>query len=363
NFLLLGYGGEGHEGAYLTDTMMVAHLDIKTNKVVLISLPRDLWVKVPGKSSDFHAKINSIYQMGLFSDEYPAIDKKYSDKQGAAELTKLVVGEITGLPIDNYMGIDFSGFKEIIDMVGGVDINVEKTFDDYEYPIEGKENDLCGKEDQFKQIEPYLTPPDDPNATDEAKLKLFQEKPELEELLKNITEDPAVAFPCRYEHLHFDKGPKHMDGTTALKYARSRHSLQDGTDFGRARRQQRTIESVKEKVFSIAFLPKILPLMDEGKKFVRMDLDIDQIKKLLSEGKDASKYSVTSIVPSLENDMLMNSVSDGGQFILVPSGGIDEYGEMKKLIRDTIDGITPTPTPDPNAATGSATKKRVTPTP
>src|SRR6476660_9623008 len=59
NILLLGYGGEGHEGAYLTDTIIVAHVDLKKNQVILLSLPRDLWVKVPGKTSDFHAKINS----------------------------------------------------------------------------------------------------------------------------------------------------------------------------------------------------------------------------------------------------------------------------------------------------------------
>jgi LCP family protein required for cell wall assembly len=360
NVLLLGYGGEGHEGAYLTDTMMVAHIDLKTNRAVLVSLPRDLWVKVPGKTADFHAKINSVYEMGLFPEDYPQIPSQYTGKQGAAELVKKTVGDLTGLPIDNYVGVDFGGFKQIIDMVGGVDINVETTFDDYEYPIEGKENELCGKDDQFKQVEPFLS---DPNASDSAKTDFFKDKPDLETFYNNITDDPAQAFPCRYEHLHFDKGPQHMDGTTALKYARSRHSLQDGTDFGRARRQQKVIEAVKNKVFSITFLPKILPLMDDAKSFVRMDLDVNQIKKLLGEaGKDASKYRVTSIVPSLD-DFLKNGVADNGQYILTPINGRDSWGDMRLWIHNAVEGITPTPTPAPTSATASATMKKPTSTP
>ncbi len=360
NMLLLGYGGEGHEGAYLTDTIMVVHLDTEKNKAYMISLPRDLWVKVPGKNGEFHAKINSIYEMGLFPDNYPAIPDKYrKDDQGAAELVKDVIGEVVGLPIDNYIGVDFNGFTQIMDLLGGVDINVEKTFDDYEYPIEGKENEMCGKEEDFKQVESFL----DPEASEEAKMEFFKDKEELKKFYENITDDPAVAFPCRYEHLHFNKGKQHMDGMTALKYARSRHSLQDGTDFGRARRQQKVIEAVKNKVFSITFLPKVLPLMDEGKKYVKMDLDIEQIKKLFGEaGKDASKYTTTSIVPSLEN-YLTEGNSDAGQYILMPATGEDDFKEIQTWIQNTIKEITPTPTHAPKSSTNSGTVRKASPTP
>ncbi len=352
NILLLGYGGDGHDGAYLTDTIMIVHLDIKKNKALLISLPRDLWVNVPGKTKDFHAKINSVYEMGLYPEDYPEIDKKYTGKQGAAELAKYVAGQVSGLTIDNYVGVDFGGFKDIIDLVGGVDVVVEKTFDDYEYPIDGKEKEMCGNEEKFKQVEKFLAPSVDENE----KKDFFKDKPELQKFLEDITTDPAVAFPCRYEHIHFDKGLKHMDGMTALKYARSRHSLQDGTDFGRVKRQQNVIQAVKEKVLSLGFLPKIFPLMEDSKKFVRMDLDFNQIKKLLLEVQhDSSNYKIESAVPSLDN-YLKNSNSDEGQFILIPSDGIDQYGSMQKWLHDIMEGITPTPTPD-STATSSAKKK------
>ena len=78
--LLLGYGGGKHEGTYLTDTIMVLNINIKTNKVLLVSIPRDIWVKVPTDGEKFHAKINSVYQMGLFPEDYPALDKKLISK-------------------------------------------------------------------------------------------------------------------------------------------------------------------------------------------------------------------------------------------------------------------------------------------
>ena len=122
-------------------------------------------------------------------------------------------------------------------------------------------NDLCGKEGDFAQIEKYINgptlTPDEQTEQD----KLFSEKPDLKNFYDNITASPQDAFPCRYEHLHFNTGVQHMDGKTALKYVRSRHALQDGGDFGRASRQQRFLSAVKDKVLSVTFIPKIVPLM------------------------------------------------------------------------------------------------------
>src|SRR3990167_6637961 len=72
--------------------------DTKTKKILLISLPRDIWVPVPtrNKKEDFHAKVNSIYQMGLSPRNYPSIEPKYQSVQGAAELLKNVLKKGTG---------------------------------------------------------------------------------------------------------------------------------------------------------------------------------------------------------------------------------------------------------------------------
>ena len=146
NILLMGYGGAGHEGAYLTDTMMVAHVDTKTKKATLISIPRDIWVKVPTDSGDsFHSKINAVYQMGLFPENYPDLPKHYEGEQGAGELVGLVIQQVTGLTVDNYIAIDFAGFEKTVNTLGGIDVPVAVAFDDPEYPLTGHEDDLCGK--------------------------------------------------------------------------------------------------------------------------------------------------------------------------------------------------------------------------
>src|SRR3990167_6650537 len=186
SFLLLGYAGGNHAGTYLTDTIIVMHFDTKKKKALMISLPRDIWVKLPTKSGDdFHSKINTVYETELFPNDFPDLDTKIAGNKSDAELTKYILGEITGFQIDNYISIDFASFTKSIDILGGVDINVARTFTDEKYPVDGKEDDLCGKDEQFQQIEPYLN-----EATESAedKEKLLIEKPELDELLRNATE-------------------------------------------------------------------------------------------------------------------------------------------------------------------------------
>lgn len=338
NFLLLGYGGAAHAGPFLTDTMMIAHIDIKTKKATLISIPRDLWVKLPTKSgADFHTKINAVYQMGLFPKDYPDL----------ADDSKMIISRITGLPIDGYVSVNFEGFTKAIDILGGVDINIEKSFTDSEYPIDGKEKDLCDKdtEELFKKAEPFTTPGFNP----EERNQQFKDNPKLEEFVKNATDSPELAFPCRYEKLEFKKGITHMDGQTALKYARSRHSETDGGDFNRALRQQQVIEAIKNKVISLGFIPKIIPLMDEFKKDVKTDIGLDIIKKFISQADKVEEYKITTFVLTDQN-VLKNAVSDDKQYILIPSEGIDNWNGIKKLINNTIEGITPTPVASSSAA-------------
>lgn len=328
NFILLGYGGGTHAGTYLTDTMMVIYIDTKIKKVTLFSIPRDLWIKLPTKSgADFHTKINTVYQLELFPKDYPDLDNPSQ---------KTVMSQITGLPIDGYISINFEGFIKAIDILGGIDINIEKTFTDTQYPIDGKEKDLCdtNTEELFKKAEPFITPPFD---LDE-RTKKFAEDPKIEEFVKNATDSPELAFPCRYEKLEFVKGATHMDGKTALKYARSRHSEIDGGDFNRAHRQQQIIEAVKSKVLSIGFISKIIPLMDEFKKDVKTDINLSTIKKIIGQASKLKEYKITSLILTDKN-VLKNATSDDKQYILIPNEGIDNWSGIKKLINETIKNI------------------------
>ncbi len=121
NILLVGIGGSGHQGAYLADTIIVASFKPSTNDVAMLSIPRDLYVEIP----EFGwRKINNAMAFGTTSD-YPG---------GGEALLAEVVEDVIDLPIHYYARIDFAGFRKIIDDFGGLDIYVDQSFTDYQYP-------------------------------------------------------------------------------------------------------------------------------------------------------------------------------------------------------------------------------------
>ncbi|HFC36379.1 MAG TPA: hypothetical protein ENJ49_01760, partial [Candidatus Moranbacteria bacterium] len=119
NVLLLGVAGKGKAGGLLTDTIMIASIDTKQGKVALLSIPRDLYVKIP--DTDYHAKINAVYEYGL------------SHHKGLKPLKK-TIKDITSLKINYYLVVNFSGFEKFIDSLGGINIQVKRDIYDPHYP-------------------------------------------------------------------------------------------------------------------------------------------------------------------------------------------------------------------------------------
>ncbi|MDO8240448.1 MAG: LCP family protein [Candidatus Moranbacteria bacterium] len=124
NILLLGIAGEGKPGQFLTDTIMVASLDTKNNRVALLSIPRDLYVKIP--DTQMQSKINSVYQLGLGNSR--------DDKASGAELIKKTINNITGIDINYYVVMNFDGFQKAIDDIGGVNVMNQRDIFDARYP-------------------------------------------------------------------------------------------------------------------------------------------------------------------------------------------------------------------------------------
>jgi LCP family protein required for cell wall assembly len=179
NILLLGYGGAGHDGPYLTDSMILASIQPQNKIITLYSIPRDYYW--PTSSGN---KINTAYAEGV---------KDGKDPLGGGMEAESAVQQLTGQSVPYFASLDFQGFQDAIDEVGGVDINVPDTFTDYLFP-----NDATNG---------YLPP------------------------------------------LTFTAGEQHMDGTRALEFARSRHAAGiEGSDFARSRRQQLVIEAFKAKL-------------------------------------------------------------------------------------------------------------------
>lgn len=274
NILLLGMGGENHDGGNLTDTIILLSLKPSTKQAAMISVPRDM---VAPDSNGNWKKVNSI-------NAYAEAEKDGSGGKAVCDTLSTLLDE----PIPYYIRADFQGFINIIDEVGGVDVYVENTFDDYTYPVLGRED--------------------------------------------------AADYYSRFEHLHFDKGWQKMDGATALKYARSRHSLGvEGSDFARAKRQQIVLEAAKDKVLSRNTLTNpatLTKIIGQLESHIGTNLQISEMIKLWNMFKDVQKAQITNkVLDNSVSGLLMDSRGDGGAYILLPRGN------SFKPIRDMIDTI------------------------
>jgi LCP family protein required for cell wall assembly len=124
NILVLGEGGEGHDGPHLTDTMLFVTFKPSTSQIGILSLPRDLWIPLPDGGSN---KINSINAIAEFSKP-----------RSGGVTTASVIGHLLDQPIDYYVRVDFSAYKTLVDDVGGITINVGQAFTDFAYPTDNE---------------------------------------------------------------------------------------------------------------------------------------------------------------------------------------------------------------------------------
>ncbi len=295
SFLLLGYGGAGHQGGYLADVIQVVHLNFASAQAAVISIPRDLWVELPNGSQ---AKINQALTLG---------DNPSEPIKSGGQTAKKMASVVTGLPINYFIGVDFTGFKRLIgEDLGSIKVNVPEVLNDPWYPITGEELNPCGR-----------TPQEVADLT--AKYSGF----ELER-----------QFECRYEHLYFETGINQMEGGDALKYVRSRHGSTAG-DFSRSQRQQVVLEGIKKKLVSLDALNDIPSFFKKASRNVTTDLDLEIVKYLAPAIKAAGSYEVTNIILSTDN-VFTNSKSGSGQFILTPVQGMNQWGGVHQYIQTQL---------------------------
>lgn len=253
NVLLLGIGGPGHDGPYLSDTIIVAQIRPGDKKATLISIPRDYLVNTKSLGQ---TKINAV-----FADSYGK--SKDWDKAGAD--TRAVVENITGLDIPYFAVLDFQGFEKAIDLLGGVDIQIDRTFTDYTFPNSG---------------DGYLPP------------------------------------------VTFTQGTEHMSGERALIYARSRHAAgPEGSDFARSVRQQKVISAAKQKIVDLNIITdagKINDLANDVGDHFHTNLSPGELIHLYSIGKDIGTDQMTSL--SLDPDtglICPETLESNGAYVLV----------------------------------------------
>jgi LCP family protein required for cell wall assembly len=212
NVLVMGLDRRPREGQApaRTDTMFVLTIDTHTKTAGMLGIPRDLWVEIPTKDGNgyFQERVNAAFVLGEVND--------YDG--GGPALSIATTEHLLGIKIDHYVVIDFQGFKEIIDALGGVDVDVPS----------------------------YLR--DD---------------------LYSDTELPGDYLPQEFE-----PGVQHMDGTRALAYARIRRGT---SDLDRIQRQQRVIFAVMDKALSLNVLPNALSLWKKYKNTIDTDISDLQV--------------------------------------------------------------------------------------
>lgn len=265
NILLLGVGDKGHDGENLSDTIMVLSYDVATKQVAMISIPRDLYVKIGEYGS---AKINAAHAYG----EY------YKYQGGGPALAVQTVSQVLDIPIHYYARVNFTGFKDVVDAVGGVDIEVTEDLYDPFYPAD---DGLGGKD------------------------------------------------------LYIKKGMQHMNGTMALRYARSRETT---SDFDRARRQQQVLVAIKTKVMSTDTLlnpQKIISLANALGTNIKTDFDLSYAQRAIDLFKKVDTAKIKNLVfDNSETGLLTDDSSDTAGYMLIPRAGLYNYKALQAAAKN-----------------------------
>ncbi|HLB40756.1 MAG TPA: LCP family protein, partial [Candidatus Babeliales bacterium] len=243
----------------------------------------DLYIDIPGYGTD---RVNAAHAYGE-RDDAP---------EGGPGLLKQTLSEALGVPIHYWLRADFTGFKKAVDIVGGVEVNIEETVYDYAYPT--------------------------PNGG--------------------------------YEIFQVDAGNKYMDGDTALKFARSRHT---SSDFDRSKRQQQLLLALKKKALSLGTLAnpiKLSSLISTIGDHMKMDLQINEIQKLMRIAGEVRDDQIARVGLDNSPENFLASANIGGAAVLVPKAG--DFSEIRAYVRNLfVDGFIKSEAARVEVLNGSAT--------
>ena len=276
NFLLIGNPGDPtHDGPDLTDTILVASYNPESKALHMFSVPRDFWVDVKGYGG---TRINAVYELGAGNER---------DDAAGAKLLSDTLGTILGIKIPYYMRVDFDGFKQIVDELGGVQMEVKKDLYDPFYPNGNK----------------------------------------------------------GYETLDIKAGSYTMGGDMALKYVRSRKTT---SDFDRARRQQDVLMALRQKALDLDLLTaptKMFAIMDILSQHFSTNLSKAEMERLMKLALDFDPNNVTHKVFDDTAEGLLYATRVNEAFVLKPVN--DDYSKLSDFVAVALTGTmseTETPT-------------------
>jgi LCP family protein required for cell wall assembly len=241
NILLLGRGGYENDAPYLTDSIMAISIDPVTNRVMMLSIPRDLVVHMnlqTDSSRVWTNKINAAYEVP-YTNIICCVASQYTGPNGGGHAAEHEVGKVTGLTFNRYIAIDFVAFRDMVNALGGVDVCLSTNLDDFTYPNYGH----------------------------------------------------------GYRPIHFKAGCQHLNGEQALEIARSRHAIQpqQASDFGRAKRQQDIMQAIKKKATTVNGFAQAPALLSALQKNINTDMTIADMKAIYDWGKNLPNSSIMRV--------------------------------------------------------------------
>ncbi len=249
NILLLGKDERPDQAGTptRTDTMMVLRVDFDHHTAKLLSLPRDMWVALPGLEAYglTAGRINTAYYYG----------EVYDLPGGGPRLAMEAVTLNFGLPLDHYAIVDFQGFVKIVDALGGIDIDVPTRIYDEYFPTDDYD---------------FMT-------------------------------------------LIIEPGLQHMDGVTALQYARTRH--QD-SDTERVKRQQLVLLAIREKALTFDVVTKLPELYTAAEGSFETDMSLPTLISYALEARQIDRAQITTYV--IDQEVLTGWTTPGGASVWIP---------------------------------------------
>lgn len=276
NIALLGIGGAGHSGGDLTDTIIIMSIDPVNRTATMVSVPRDLWIKMPNDYYGTYQKINAAYSAGKnsFAKSAGAKNNETAAINAGFETFDTAISQVLGIRVDYHVLINFKAFKEAVDSVGGVTVNVAS----------------------------------------------------------NLI-DPTMAWENGNNSVLAAAGEQHMDGKQALLYARSRHT---SSDFARSERQRQLILAVKEKLLTFGTLSdptKLDSLMKAFGDNVHTDVSTTAALRLYSIVKNISDSTITSLDLASNAHRLVTTDHVGTISVVRPTLGYNTYSGIQAYVR------------------------------
>lgn len=234
SLVLIGTDGRANLGLSNTDVIIVAALNPQTKSVTMMPIPRDTGVKIPGYSG-YH-KINSVFARGE-SARRSAERNNRPVKETGPSLLKKTIEEALGIPIHHYVLTDFEGFQKVVDEVGGVEVEVDKSMR-YHDPTDGT-------------------------------------------------------------RIHLDPGRQVLNGEQALGFVRhrldNRGSRYYSSDFDRGVRQQMVIKSLVDKMKSFTGIASFFNVLDVAGEHIRTDLSKEQIRGLILDFRSIGSENIVAL--------------------------------------------------------------------